>query len=647
MGQDHKVAAFKLDTPKTLAGIDDPGWGKAATVTGFVDLASSHLVQDQTFCKIAYDDKFIYVVFDCRDSQPDKITARETVRDSKYQSQTNGETEDNVELQLDAFKTHKGSELSRFSVNAVGTPSASLAGGRGNKAEWKGEFIVSTKRTATGWVAQMQIPWASLNYPRTKGPIDMGINFYRYQTHTSITSMWSNTGLLGLLDQEGYWTGVQVPSTAFQHTLSVLPYVLGTGTTDGGSIRGGVDARYTVTPELTAVGTFKPDFSTVEGAIEGIQFSRTERYVQDLRPFFLEGANYLTIPMKYNGLGSFFYPNRIQNFDLGTNIYGKISPSDTLGFLDAYEFNGRNDVVTRFSHNFGPNGNFGFYFGQKTSPGDDNTLGAFDYHDKWGKMGFENITAGTHGTFAGGGASIENLTYEDKLLVWGLSYADLSDNFNGEDSYFPQVGDKGFNGLNVWFNTWQHGYFKDFQIVSDVYYNWHESGQVFQRGVDIQTTIDSRSDTHYGLEYTYNRYDASTDQTANLTFLRGATNRFCQWGLGYQVGMLNNESASFLSPQFSFRLLKKLDLTYSGSILNLGGVTQQHIITANYELSPTRSVGGRVVSQTGGTNGFLYYHNSGGKGTEMYILLGDPNPLTFQKKIEVKFIFALGSKTPS
>jgi hypothetical protein len=175
-----------------------------------------------------------------------------------------------------------------------------------------------------------------------------------------------------------------------------------------------------------------------------------------------------------------------------------------------------------------------------------------------------------------------------------------------------------------------------------VYYNWHTGGQVFQRGVDWQATIDSRSDTHYSFEYNYNRYDAATDQTATLGFIRGNTNRFCQWGLFYQVGMLNNEAASFLSPQFSFRVLKKLDLTYQGSILNLGGVTQQHIFTANYELSPTKSVGGRIVSQTGGTNGFLYYHNSGGKGTEMYILLGDPNALTFQKKIEVKFIFALG-----
>src|SRR5579862_9241624 len=80
-GDDHKVSACKLDSPKFTAGIEDT--------------SSGHPVQDQTFVRIAYDAKYIYVCFDCRDSQPDKVMARETIRDSKYQNQSNGETEDN------------------------------------------------------------------------------------------------------------------------------------------------------------------------------------------------------------------------------------------------------------------------------------------------------------------------------------------------------------------------------------------------------------------------------------------------------------------------------------------------------------------------------------------------------------------------
>ncbi len=642
VAQDLRVPAVKSAPPKIDASFDDPAWQTAPTVTGFVDIASNHLVQDQTFVKITYDEKYIYAIFDCRDSIPTQITARETVRDNKFQNQTNGETEDNVELQLDCFRTHKPGEVSHFSVNAIGTPSAALAGGRGNKAEWKGDFLVEAQKTKTGWVAHMQIPWASLNYPHSTAPMDMGIDFYRYQTHTNITSMWSNVGPLGLYDHEGYWTGVQVPPSAFHPHLSLLPYVLGAVDTQTGAVHTGLDARYTVTPELTAVGSLEPDFSTVEGAIEGIQFSRTERYVPDLRPFFLEGQGYLNVPLKYAGIGQFFYPDRIPNFDLGLNVYGKLDPLDTMGFLNAYDFDGRNDMVTRFSRNYGPNTNAGVFISEKTSPGDDNTLASFDYHDKWGKAGFENISATTQGTNAGGGASVENFSYEDKLLVWDLLYEDLSNNFNAEDSYIPQIGIKGFTGVMAWFNNWQHGYFRDFQLTFVPDYTWHSGGQVYQRGVDFQLALDSRSDTHYQLEYNYNRYDASSDQTLTLTFIRGVTNRFCQWGLGYQFGILNDEPASFITPQVSFRVLKKLDLTYAGSILNLGGVTQQHIFTANYELSPTKAIGGRVVSQTGGTNAFLYYHNSGGKGTEMYFLIGDPNALTFQKIVEVKFIFAVG-----
>src|SRR5947209_19346220 len=91
-------------------------------------------------------------------------TARETVKDTKYQ-QTNGpgETEDNVEVRLDMFFSHKAEDISYFSVNAIGTTSARLAGGRANKAERQGNFVASTKRTTTGWTAEMQIPWSGLS----------------------------------------------------------------------------------------------------------------------------------------------------------------------------------------------------------------------------------------------------------------------------------------------------------------------------------------------------------------------------------------------------------------------------------------------------------------------------------------------------
>src|SRR2546423_9575011 len=370
------IKGVKTSSPPKIDGdISDPEWQAAPTADTFIDPTTGQAPADQTIARVLYDDKAIYVAFECKDSQPASVAARETVRDSKYQH-TNGpgETEDNVEVRLDMFFSHKREDISFFSVNAIGTTSAALAGGRASKAEWHGGFIASAKRTPTGWCAEMQIPWSGLNYPSGKGPAVIGINFARFQLRTQIKSIWSNTGPQNFLDKEGLCSGMLMPRGAFHPKLSILPYTLAQVEPDGRSLRGGLDARYTVTPDLTAVGSLKPDFSTIEGAVEGIQFSRVERFVPDRRPFFLEGSQYFNVQTQYNDIGALFYPRRIGAFDMGAKLYGKISPADTLGFLNAYDFKGRNDLLTRYNHSFGPNISGGFLAAQRNQHGFDNTL---------------------------------------------------------------------------------------------------------------------------------------------------------------------------------------------------------------------------------------------------------------------------------
>ena len=433
-----------------------------------------------------------------------------------------------------------------------------------------------------------------------------------------------------------------MPRGAFHPKLSVLPYTLAEVEPDGRSLRGGLDARYTVTPELTAVGSLKPDFSTIEGAVEGIQFSRVERFVPDRRPFFLEGSQYFNVQTQYNDIGALFYPRRIGAFDVGAKLYGKISPADTLGFLNAYNFQGRNDLVTRYNHSFGPNVSGGFFVGERNQQGLHSDLLAADFHGRWGKLGFETVNATTKGSDAGGGANVFSLNYQDKTYIGMVQYHDISNAFSVPDGYIPYFGYKGALAMGVLYNQWRHGPFRAFQIVSVPNYWMHTDGRPYLRAWETSGWIDTRSDLHLSFDYNYQATDKQLDNTLTLGAINGVSNRFLQYGLTAQFGILANQPASFLAPQMSVRLFKKLDVSYGGAILNLQGVTQQHIVTANYELSPTRSFGGRMVKQDSNTNAYLFYHNSGGKGTEMFVLLGDPNTRTFQKKLSLKLVFVVG-----
>ena len=178
------IVAVKADHPPVIDGdLSDPCWKTAGKAERFFDVQNGTLVGDQTTAYLLYDEKYIYIAFDCRDSHPELVNARETVRDMKFQQQNNGNgnqnNEDNVEVDFDPFLTHQYNDLSQFSVNALGTRSAALAGGRGSKAEWKGDWDTAVKRNSVGWTCRNPHPVGKFEFPCRQ---DLARHGYRFPT---------------------------------------------------------------------------------------------------------------------------------------------------------------------------------------------------------------------------------------------------------------------------------------------------------------------------------------------------------------------------------------------------------------------------------------------------------------------------------
>ena len=639
------LPAVKTATPPKIDGdLSDPAWKDAAKAEVFLDREHGNVVADQTTAWLCYDDKYLYIAFYCKDSHPEQIVARETVRNSKYavqDSNSNPNREDNVTVMLDPFLSHQSSDVTVLSMNAIGTPSAQLGGGRGGKTEWEGDWGGAVKRVADGWTVEIRAPWAMLNYPSSKQPCTMGVNFFRWQDHTKIESVWSNIGPQGFLEDEGLWKGVQVPAGAFHPNLSLLPYSLPSIGHGGATYHSGLDARYTVTPELTAVGSLNPDFATIEGAVEGIQFSHTERFVPDRRPFFLEGSNFFQPGTQINDVGAFFYPNRIQTFDLGTKLYGKVTPTDTLGFLHTIAFGNENDLVLRYKHDITPTAQAGFFFTQRSARNDNNTVGLLDERARWGKFGLESQFGLSSGKQAGGGMNVVSFTFQDRTFVSALQFHDISPIFRDANGFIPFTGYRGLLGVADYSGSWRKGFWRNYEVGSVPILWWHQDGRPYQQGVDNFFSLETRSDWRVGLDVGMFRFDGKRDETYTLFLKNGVSNRFRQWGLQFLFGTQGGRPSTFISPTFSYRLFRKFDLAYGGAIQNLDGVTQQHILTMNYELSPTRSFGGRVVWQDADMNAYLFFRNAGHRGMETYFIIGDPNARRFVKSISFKFVFAV------
>ncbi len=637
------LTARKTDTPPVIDGdLNDKCWVGAPSAEVFLDDQTGTVVPDQTTAYLLYDSKYIYVAFRCKESHPEKIVAHEIVQNSNYQGGNNnqGPTEDYVEVQFDPFCTHKYQDRSLFSVNAIGTKSASLAGGRANKIEWQGDWDAGVRRQADGWTAEMRIPWKALNYPTTRQNVMMGINFSRFQTWSHTVSYWSSLGPQHFYENDGQWQGVEVPQATFHPHTSFLPYTI-TGTKGtNGEFTAGLDTRTAITPQLTAIGTLNPDFSTIENALTSIQFSRAAQIIPEARPFFLEGSNAFQVA-NINLIGAYFLSQQIPAFDFGTKLYGKLTQNDSIGFLNTTSFGNRDDLAINFRHDQSATSFLDIYASQLSATNDNNSIIVASEQWRKNKLSFNAQWALTSGNQSGGDANQFALLYQDKTVFTAFGYENVSPSFRDADGYVPFNDIHGFVWVENANSEWRHGFFRNYALSFVPQYTWHSDGRPYQRGVSTELYMETRSDWSIDIAPNYDYFDDSRDATLSLSITKGASNRFRQIGIQVLAGTEADTPALFIAPKFSFRLFRHLDLGYNGAVQSLDGVTQQHVTTFNYELSPTRSVGGRFTVQNGAINWYGFYRNSGGRGTNFYLILGDPNAERFVPRIQFKTVWAL------
>jgi hypothetical protein len=624
-------------TPPDIDGdVSDPAWKQGARAVTFYDPQSGKPVPDQTEAFLLYDKKYVYVAFYCHDSQPDAIVARETVRDA------NMENDDTVRITLDPFLTRRSEDYAMFIVNPIGTRRTSQGGGRASKAEWQGNWDAATKRVKDGWTAEMRIPWEIFSYPRAKGPINMGLNFQRMQQRTKLQSMWSDLGPQYFNDRDGTWQGVEAPVHAWRPRFSALPYLLPSSQAGGGpgQIQAGLDVRYQPTPELTSVGTLNPDFSTVEGAVQSVGFTRSERFVPDQRPFFQEGGDYLQLGQIYQ-LGLLFDSTRIDRVDGGGKLYGKLTPQMTIGTLGTLALHNQTNFVTQLRQQFGPTAGANLLLQQRLAPGEDNTVLALASNARRGKWSVDGQFVQTAGVEAGGAGWTTALNLEDKNLFTTLRYRYVAPNFQDRLGFIPFTDYMGWSSFTDWSTQWRHGALRSFDVFFSPTWDWHTDGSPFRRQADFGANFETRRDYAFGAHLSGGKFDADTDFTYGLDFGGNVSNRYRQWRFSFTTGQQANLPFTSFAPQISVRLFKKLDLSFSSYIENYQGVTQQHILTFNYEISPYRSWGGRLVIENDGINFFVSYHNSGRLGTDTYFIIGDPNAKNFVPRVTLKFVFAI------
>ena len=462
------VPICRTETPPVIDGkLDDPVWQQATRFDKFMTLKpdTGRPATEKTDVFMAYDQKHLYVAFNCQDSDPAGIKTSMASRDSI-------DSDDYVAIVLDAFNDQQSGYL--FVLNPSGIQGDGILDRDGEGSfdydmVWEGAGKVSGK----GFSTEMAIPFKSLRYPFKK-VLTMGFGAARVIVRKSEQSLFPEfnpeRGTMLAQSQPITLTGVK-----YERCLQLLPAVTFNQNhmqNDGSLQRSSrqfdfsMTGKVGLTSDLTLDAAYNPDFSQVETNAGQIDVNlRSSIYYPEKRPFFLEGMenfNFAT-KMEQNTVGAVAYTRTITDPLLGLKLTGKIGRQNVFSgifALDEFPGNlasedgdseraGRHAAFTilRYKRPLRQDSFVGAFFTNRSFAGDRNTVGGIDGRWRLNNTSFLEYSALGSASRDQGAVGSEpghylGLRYNFSNRHWNVELGafDLSLNFRIDTGYVTRTG---------------------------------------------------------------------------------------------------------------------------------------------------------------------------------------------------------------
>ena len=319
----ERLAIPRLSGPIQLDGVlDEPAWQAIAPVTFTTHWPEfGKTPSEPTEAKIAHDDRYLYVGFRNADSKPETIKVSTLKRDAiDFGSQ------DLDALFIDSFNDNENALA--FYTNPAGVRSDGVIT---HDAAVTPALItdpnmfwdVATHRDAQGWTSEFRIPFSTLRYDVVDGQVTMGISLYRLVPRTSELSTFPAIESAYNVGKPSKARDVTLTGIAPWTPLYATPYLLGgygTFTTPDATGMAtikdhkyahevGGDLKVGLSSNVTLDATINPDFAQVEADNYQINLNRYNLFYPEKRPFFLERAAVLEVPLQ--GFDRLFYSRQI------------------------------------------------------------------------------------------------------------------------------------------------------------------------------------------------------------------------------------------------------------------------------------------------------------------------------------------------
>jgi hypothetical protein len=624
--------------------LDDPAWKDAARATDFYISEYQRAPQEQTEVWVLADDTALYFAFTCSDSQPEKIHAEQLKRDGDLY------LDDHVTIELDPYHNHR--QVSEFSVNARGTQSDAMAGGRARKIEWKGDWQAAGQRTSAGWTAEIAIPFAILNYQPSAHTF--GVNFVRFHHRTQEQSRWADVTPQFLPEESGHLSGLTPPKVSPARKLTLMQYAAGgrnmfnkRGDVRDSLMTTGFDLRYDIAHNLSSVLSLNPDFSQVEDDVFSLAFAYNEKFRRDHRPFFQEGSAFF-------GNRAYFHSGRVPDFDVGLKSFSKVGAYQ-IGLLGTQAPEGRRDYAARVLREFGATMNAAVMVVGSERPDFDNRLIAFQVGGRFKRrlnFNADVATTSTRGREGDGTHTNFSVGYETPYTQAGVWWDRTDAGFFPADGFIAAdaLGTRGNAAYWSYYREYAQGPFRS--LDAHVNYNQRDTltGLLQNRSLSVYVGGETRSNIEFSLGMSGGPYRSRGENpgewssqlnhdrlyTASVYFDTRSDRR--GYGLNYAWGSLGGGKYSDLTPDIWWKPTRRTHVSYSHERTESFGVSRQSILSLSWEMSAEQAVSLRQVQTSGEDGGQSYrlaYRRQVRKGMDIFAVLNtDPfSPNRFTVKV--------------
>jgi hypothetical protein len=427
---------------------------------------------ETTRAYLSYDQKNLYVVFDCKDASG-AVRAHLSKREDLDQ-------DDGVGVFLDTF--HDKHRAYYFYSNPLGIQQDAIyTEGQGYDYSFDTVWNTEGRLTKDGYIVWFSIPFKSLRFSHETEQT-WGVALYRTILKKSEYDYWPyvTQRVQGLAQQFAPVNGLEHVSPG--RNIQFIPYGLlasnhflnqptngaAPGYKDVFEHRAGLDVKFVAKDSLTFDVTLNPDFSQVES--DDPQVTVNQRFAvffPEKRPFFIENAGFFMTPV------NLFFSRQIMDPQFGARMTGKVG-SWTLGALTIDDQQpGRDqtsggpfdtravDGVARVTREFGKQSYIGAFASTRDFASTSNRVVSLDARLKFGKNWVSDFQAAhswtrqddrlpqlcqnfdvqpaRDGASQQGSALFADLSYTGRHFVMFHIYSDYSPGFCTELGFVPRV----------------------------------------------------------------------------------------------------------------------------------------------------------------------------------------------------------------